>query len=48
LMYDKPAGEYPRASRHLWEPFLHKFTIWCVCVFETFVRPAGQARQKSR
>jgi len=30
LMYDKPGGIGP-ASRHLWEPFLHKITIWCVC-----------------
>jgi hypothetical protein len=26
LMYDKPGGIGP-ASRHLWEPFLHKITI---------------------
>jgi len=31
LMYDKPGGIGP-ASRHLWEPFLHKYTNWCVCV----------------
>jgi len=48
LMYDLTPGEYPKPGRHLWEPFLHKFTIWCVCVFETFVHPAGQAQRKSR
>jgi hypothetical protein len=31
LMYDKPGG-IGLASRHLREPFLHKYTNWCVCV----------------
>jgi CHAD domain-containing protein len=25
-------------DRHLWEPFLHKITNWCVCVSETYER----------
>jgi hypothetical protein len=32
LMYDMDAGENPRPGRHLREPFLHKYTNWCVCV----------------
>jgi len=32
LMYDKLPAEWREASRHLWEPFLHKYTNWCVCV----------------
>jgi len=32
LMYDLTPGENPKPGRHLWEPFLHKYTNWCVCV----------------
>jgi len=32
LMYDLTPGEYPKPGRHLWEPFPHKYTNWCVCV----------------
>jgi len=32
LMYDLHPGEYRGKDRHLWEPFLHKYTNWCVCV----------------
>jgi len=32
LMYDLDPGEYREQDRHLWEPFLHKITNWCVCV----------------
>jgi hypothetical protein len=32
LMYDPNPGEYRGEDRHLWEPFLHKYTNWCVCV----------------
>jgi hypothetical protein len=32
LMYDRAPREYAKQDRHLWEPFLHKYTNWCVCV----------------
>ena len=45
LIYDKRGG-IGRASRHLWEPFLHKYTNWCVCVLGHLLPPPRQAAAK--
>ena len=42
LMYDLTSGEYPKPGRHLWEPFLHKYTNWCVCVLGHLLVPPGK------
>src|SRR5688572_20389681 len=43
LMYDLTSGEYPKPGRHLREPFLHKYTNWCVCVLGHLLIPPRQA-----
>jgi hypothetical protein len=46
LMYDLTPEEYPGQDRHLWEPFLHKITNWCVCVSRHLGLPPKQASEE--
>ncbi len=46
LKSDKPGGIGP-AGRHLWEPFLHKYTNWCCLRIRTFVsNRSGEPQRK--
>jgi len=41
LMYDKLRRNRPKQAG-LWEPFLHKYTNWCVCVLGHLLIPPGK------
>jgi hypothetical protein len=45
LMYDKLRRNRPKQAG-LWEPFLHKYTNWCVCVLGHLLIPPRQAAAK--